>query len=47
MIYLVEDNYVVRSSLASMLIEIADVKVAGVGSTETEATQWLLGHPDE
>jgi len=47
MIYLVEDNDVVRDSLASMLKEIANVKVAGVASTETEATEWLLGHPDE
>jgi DNA-binding NarL/FixJ family response regulator len=47
MIYLVEDNEVVRDSIASMLIEVADVKVAGVASTELEATEWLLDHPDE
>jgi DNA-binding NarL/FixJ family response regulator len=47
MIYLVEDNDVVRDSLASMLKELADVKVAGMASTEQEATEWLLGHPDE
>ena len=47
MIYLVEDNDVVRDSIASMLKEIANVKVAGVASTEAEATEWLLGHPDE
>ena len=47
MIYLVEDNDVVRDSLAGMLKEIANVKVAGVASTELEATEWLLGHPDE
>jgi two-component system OmpR family response regulator len=47
MIYLVEDNDVVRDSIASMLNEIANVKVAGVASTEAEATEWLLGHPDE
>ena len=47
MIYLVEDNDVVRDSLASMLKELANVKVAGVASTELEATEWLLGHPDE
>jgi len=47
MIYLVEDNDVVRDSLAAMLTEIANVKVAGVASTEREATEWLLGHPDE
>jgi DNA-binding NarL/FixJ family response regulator len=47
MIYLVEDNDVVRDSLASMLQELANVKVAGVASTELEATEWLLGHPDE
>ncbi|MDO9277865.1 MAG: response regulator [Polaromonas sp.] len=46
MIYLVEDNDVVRDSIASMLKEIANVKVAGVASTEAEATEWLLGHPD-
>ena len=33
MIYLVEDNEVVRDSIASMLIEVANVKVAGVAST--------------
>ncbi len=47
MIYLVEDNDVVCDSLASMLKELADVKVAGMASTELEATEWLLGHPDE
>jgi DNA-binding NarL/FixJ family response regulator len=47
MIYLVEDNDVVRDSLASMLKELADVKVAGMASTEQEATEWLLEHPDE
>ncbi len=47
MIYLVEDNDVVRDSLANMLKELANVKVAGVASTEREATEWLLGHPDE
>jgi DNA-binding NarL/FixJ family response regulator len=33
MIYLVEDDAVVRNSLASMRKEVADVKVAGVAST--------------
>jgi DNA-binding NarL/FixJ family response regulator len=47
MIYLVEDNEVVRDSIASMLKEVADVKVVGMASTESEATEWLLGHPDE
>ena len=47
MIYLVEDNDVVRDSIANMLTELANVKVAGVASTEHEATEWLLGHPDE
>ena len=47
MIYLVEDNDVVRDSLTSMLKELANAKVAGAASTELEATQWLLGHPDE
>ncbi len=47
MIYLVEDNDVVRDSLASMLQEVANVKVAGAASNELEATEWLLGHPDE
>ncbi|MEY3871247.1 MAG: hypothetical protein RLZZ296_242 [Pseudomonadota bacterium] len=47
MIYLVEDNDVVRDTLASMLTEVANVKVAGMASTELEATEWLLGHPDE
>ncbi len=47
MIYLVEDNAVVRDGIASMLKEVADVNVTGVASTELEATEWLLGHPDE
>jgi DNA-binding NarL/FixJ family response regulator len=47
MIYLVEDNDVVRDSLASMLQEVANVKVAGAASNELDATEWLLGHPDE
>jgi two-component system OmpR family response regulator len=47
MIYIVEDNDAVRDSLASMLKELANVKVAGVASTELQATDWLLGHPDE
>ena len=47
MIYIVEDNDAVRDSLASMLKELANAKVAGAASTELEATQWLLGHPDE
>lgn len=47
MIYLVEDNDVVRDNIASMLTEFANVKVAGMASTENEAAEWLLGHPDE
>jgi two-component system OmpR family response regulator len=47
MIYLVEDNNVVRDSIASLLREFANVEVAGMASTEAEATEWLLGHPDK
>jgi two-component system OmpR family response regulator len=47
MIYLVEDNNVVRDSIASLLREFANVEVAGMASTEAEATECLLGHPDK
>ena len=41
MIYLVEDNDVLRSSLITLLAEVAQLQVAGSGSTEAEATDWL------
>ena len=45
MIYLVEDNDVVRDSLVSMLEELSN-EVVGTASTEAQATEFLLGHPD-
>jgi two-component system OmpR family response regulator len=47
MIYLVEDNEVVRDGIVSMLKADAKIDVAGVASSEVEASQWLLSHPDD
>ena len=46
MIYLVEDNEALRDGIVRMLKEFAQTEVAGAASTEAEATDWLLGHPD-
>lgn len=44
MIYLVEDNDVLRSSLITLLKEAAQMHVSGSSSTEAEATDWLHAH---
>jgi DNA-binding NarL/FixJ family response regulator len=44
MIYLVEDNDALRSSLIAMLTEGAQLSVCGWSSTEQEATEWLRQH---
>lgn len=41
MIYLVEDNEALRTSLIAMLREFAQVEVGGSSGTEQEATDWL------
>lgn len=46
MIYLVEDNDLVRDNLIRMLQEFAQAEVAGSAATEDEATAWLQAHPD-
>ena len=44
MIYLVEDNEALRSSLIAMLGEFAQLDVSGSSGTEQEATDWLRRH---
>ena len=44
MIYLVEDNEALRSSLIALLKEVAALEVSGSSGTEQEATEWLQGH---
>jgi two-component system OmpR family response regulator len=44
MIYLVEDNEALRSSLIAMLREFAQLEVGGSSGTEQEATDWLHAH---
>ena len=41
MIYLVEDNEGLRTSLIAMLREFAQLEVGGSSGTEQEATDWL------
>lgn len=47
MIYLVEDNEALRSSLIAMLREFARLDVSGSSGTEQEATDWLARHGDQ
>lgn len=44
MIYLVEDNEALRTSLIAMLREFAGLEVSGSSGTEQEATDWLQAH---
>ena len=44
MIYLVEDNEVLRKGLMAMLKEFAQLEVSGASGTEQEATEWLHRH---
>jgi len=43
-IYLVEDNPIVRASLVEFLNEIADLEVCGYAATQQEGSQWLRAH---
>ena len=45
--YLAEDNEAIARNLIETLQEICEVKVVGVGATQTEATQWLALHDGE
>jgi two-component system OmpR family response regulator len=47
MIYLVEDNDALRSSLIAMLWEFAQLRVSGSSGTEHEAVEWLRCHGDQ
>lgn len=45
--YLAEDNEAIARNLIETLQEICEVKVVAVGSTQTEASQWLALHDSE
>lgn len=47
MIYLVEDNDALRSSLIAMLKEFVRMELGGSSGTEQEATDWLQGHREQ
>lgn len=47
MIYLVEDNAALRSSLIAMLKEFAHLEVSDSSGTEQEATAWLQRHGEQ
>ena len=47
MIYLVEDNEALRTSLIAMLREFAQLEVGGSSGTEQEATDWLQAQGEQ
>jgi DNA-binding NarL/FixJ family response regulator len=47
LVYLIEDNHLIRASLVAALVELANVEIVAEAVSEREATDWLKAHPDQ
>jgi len=44
LVYLIEDNLLIRANLVAALVELANVEIVGEAASEREATDWLRAH---
>jgi DNA-binding NarL/FixJ family response regulator len=47
LVFLIEDNLLIRANLVAALVELASVQIVGEVASEREAVDWLRAHPDD
>jgi DNA-binding NarL/FixJ family response regulator len=47
LVFLIEDNLLIRANLVAALVELANVRIVGEVASEREAVDWLRAHPDD